>query len=683
MKTEKTNHAPCSEGVVDGKKRKQRRRSVITFVVAIFLASSVITLVSCWYLSMADKMKDISGNASDRARSVAELVNEMYSTGLLMSGNPMYGSEPNVPAIYPPLNEKRKAVLSALCNSFGFKYLYLFSLDEEKSEYTYIFVVSSDEELNREVEEKRPYGTVVHVDSIPASVRSAAHGIPDNTLWEDNNQFGRIYGWAYPLEIDKETQEYLVLAAEYDAEELNSDVWKSTLTISLPIIGLLVLNLAVLLILIRHRILKPIKTISSKMNSFAEGDEIPEERLEMKNNDEIGEIAGSFNKMSDDIREYITNINELTTYRVQSGTQMEIAERIQYGIVPEQTELSENGADAFAIEKPAKLVGGDFYDCFMRDGNSLCIVAGDVSGKGITAALFMVMVKTSIREKLMSGMIPAEVLNRVNDEVCASNPEGMFATVFAGVLDIRTGLLRFANAGHTAPVFIDGTASFLRPDPGIAIGLFEDAGIKDDALLMNSGSGIVLYTDGVTEAVDSNGNFYGEERILDALNGKQDSSQAVNALKSSVLGFYSGSEQSDDLTILSVFFKDSEDRLLLRPDLNEQDRINDLLRHAAGGSRRLKKLILVCEELFTNIVSYSGADRIVFSCRVQDDTLNVEFIDNGKPFDPLTEAPAEKDFDELDMGGMGIALVKQIAYKVAYSRAGEYNSLGLRIIIDE
>ena len=629
-------------------------------------------------------MSEISGEASDKARTVADLVNEMYSTGLLMTGNPMYSAQEIEPKRYPPLSEKRKAVLSALCNSFGFKYLYLFSVDEEKSEYTYLFVVSSNNELNSEVEEKRPYGTVVHVDDIPQSVHSAVHGDVDNTLWEDDNEFGRVYGWAYPLELDETEQEdHLVLAAEFDSEELNRDVWLSTVKISLPIILLLVLNLAVLLILIRNRILKPIKTISTKMNSFAEGDDIPEERLVMKSNDEIGEIAGSFNKMSDDIREYITNINELTTYRVQSGTQMEIAERIQYGIVPEETRLSENGADVFAVEKPAKLVGGDFYDCFMRDGYSLCVVVGDVSGKGITAALFMVMVKTSIREKLLGGMSPADALNRVNDEVCASNPEGMFATVFAAVLDTRTGLLRFANAGHTAPVVIDGTLSFLRTDPGIAIGLFEDAGIKDDALLMTGGSGMVLYTDGITEAVDPDDHFYGEARILDVLKGASDSAYAVNTLRDSVLEFYSGREQFDDLTILSVFFEDCGERLVLRSDPDEQDRINGLLRRTAGDSGRLKKLILVCEELFINIVSYSGADRIVFGCGVQDDTLNIMLIDNGKPFDPLTDAPGEKDFDDLDTGGMGIALVKQIAYKVIYTRAGDYNSLELKITIDE
>ena len=656
------------------KKGKQRKRSVLAFVVAAFVISTVVTLISCWSVSMAGKMHEIRSDSSDKAKTVANIVNDIYSSGLLLAPPPT--DEPTE-RYYPPLSEKRKAMLQALCDSFDFKYLYLLSLDEQKSNITYLFVVSSDPAMNDTLEKERPYGTVVHMDSIPESMISAAHGKINNTFWEDDNDFGKTYGWAYPLVMDDENpDECLVIAAEFDVDQLNGEVINRALLMSIPFIVILIVNLLILLFIIRRKILKPIKTISTKMNSFADGGDLSDERLNMTKNDEIGEIANSFDKMSDDIKEYIDNINDLTTYRVQTNTQMEIAERIQYGIVPERTEISEKGLSACAIEKPAKLVGGDFYDCFMRDDTHFCMVMGDVSGKGITAALFMVMVKTAIREKLVSGMGPADILNIVNDEICATNPEGLFATVFVAELDTMTGLLRYANAGHTAPVIISGKAEYYRPDPGITVGLFEDAGIVEGSMLLKPGEGIVLYTDGVTEAVNPDDVFYGEDRLLCALEGSSGAAQAVNALKDSIMEFYGEREQFDDLTILSAFYTSSEETLTLKPELEEMERITRLLRSEAGGCRNLMQIILACEEIFANIVNYSEATMSVFCCRrLEDDVLCVEMLDDGIAFDPVSAEIPKKEFEDYDTGGMGISLVKQITSSVSYKRVGTFNVL--------
>ena len=654
---------------MDNHKRKHRKHSVLTFIVIVFIVSAIFTFVFCLYVGLARKMIEIKEEYSDKARTVASIINDIYNA---KTDNKTLTSS----ADYPPLSERQKKVLSSLCRNFDFQYLYLFSLDEEKSEYTYIFVVSSDDELNKLVEEKRPYGTVIKVDDIPDAVLAAAHGNTEDALWIDDTEFGKTYCWAYPIGTISDSDAHFIVAAEFDVEKINRSVMRRTLYISLPIISILLLNLVILLIIIRKNILKPIKLISQKMNSFAESSDISGEKLNISKNDEIGEIADSFDKMTDDIGRYIENINKLTSYQVQASTQMEIAERIQYGIVPEKTEISKKSFNAYASEKPARLIGGDFYECFMLDGHELCLAAGDVSGKGITAALFMVMVKTSIREKLISGSSPAEVLNAVNDEVCSSNPEGMFATVFLAVMDVDTGLVCYANAGHNAPVIIgnDKTRLF-RPDPGIAVGLFEDADIKNGSLILQPDSGMLLYTDGVTEAVNTDNELYGEKRLLKALKGTKDSCEAVNTLKGSVNDFYSGREQFDDITILSAFFKGTENRLVLKADLDEQDRINELIRAEASGSMKWKNIILACEEIFTNIVSYSGASETVFYCGRDGEELYAEFIDNGKPFDPVNTEIKEKDFEALDTGGMGISLVKKIASEIKYKRAGDFNCL--------
>lgn len=221
--------------------------------------------------------------------------------------------------------------------------------------------------------------------------------------------------------------------------------------------------------------------------------------------------------MAGDISNYINNIEQLTKERVETNVQLEIVRRIQHGLVPEKTELNSKNFTVSAVTKPAKKVGGDFYDCFQKDDDTLCIMIGDISGKGISAAIFMSMTKTMIREKLMAGLSPAETLNYVNDEICKQNPENIFATTFIAVLHAKTGELCYANAGHTWPLLLNDNPDFMETDNGIAIGLFEDAGIKDYSLHLSKNQGIMLYTDGITDANKADKTFFGTEGLLKAV----------------------------------------------------------------------------------------------------------------------------------------------------------------------
>ena len=266
----------------------------------------------------------------------------------------------------------------------------------------------------------------------------------------------------------------------------------------IPIGLALLLGMVILLILVRRRIITPIGMISDSMKKFAGDSSRKPEPLHMKAKDEIGEIAASYTKMTEDISAYVNSIETLTKEKLETDVQLDVARRIQYGLVPGETTLKGEGFDACAMTHPARAVGGDFYDCFRRDDQSVCVVMGDVSGKGISAALFMAMAKTMIREKLMAGLSPATALNQANEELCGQNPEGLFVTAFAAVLNPRTGELNYANAGHTRPVMLGESPAIMTPDPGIALGLFRDADISDYTLRLNPAEGILLYTDGVT-----------------------------------------------------------------------------------------------------------------------------------------------------------------------------------------
>lgn len=648
---------------------KKRLRSITAFIVVTFVVSIILTVVLSSVISYRINMDDIQRSAYEKASIVNDFVTALYTSDTFFPGQELDD------AAREPVE---RDILRTVCKSLGFRYLYMVNVDEENSEYMYIFLVASDDGLDASLKDAYEFGTFKKIPSIPQAVISASHGENDTTVWHQNNHNGNIYGWATPcwLGVSNENHRPPVLIAEFDADVIDREILTETLWLAAPIILIFVLTQILLLLIIRRRFLKPIEQISDSIGSFAEDPSAEAEKLSFRRNDEIGEIAASFNKMTDDVHRYLDDIGALTAEKVQIRTQLNIAERIQYGIVPEKTEMNTEQFNLCAIAKPCRQVGGDFYDCFMRDEDHLCIVMGDVSGKGISAALFMVMAKTSVKEKILSFLSPAEVLNRVNDELCSSNPEGLFATVFVGVLNIRTGQLRYANAGHTPPLIISGEAEYLGPEPGIALGLFEDAGIVNEKMLLTKSQGFILYTDGVTEAVNSHNEFYGEERLKKVLCGASSAKEASERIRESVYAFYRGREPFDDLTLLAVFFENDSDTLSLEPKLDEQDRINEMIRASAGNSSYLKKIILACEEVFTNIVSYSQADEITFMCAVRETNLLAEFKDNGVEFDSASLI-VTKDFEDLDSGGMGLTLVRQIAHSLRYLRKGNENILQL------
>ena len=232
-------------------------------------------------------------------------------------------------------------------------------------------------------------------------------------------------------------------------------------------------------------------------------------------------------------------------------TLLNTARDIQNGIVPQNKEYTEGNIRILAFAFPARSVGGDFYDIIPLNNRSIGIVMGDVSGKGIPAALVMAVIKTMIRDRLTSGMSPEEVLNVVNNEICSENPLGMFATVFLGIIDTENGSMVYANAGHTHPVKTGETAVYLEPDNGCVIGLFEDIGIIKGETVINPGEGLLLYTDGVTEAINDKKEQYGEKRLLKVCSGNT-SMNMVRSVAEDVERFAKGTKQFDDLTLLSV-----------------------------------------------------------------------------------------------------------------------------------
>jgi len=214
--------------------------------------------------------------------------------------------------------------------------------------------------------------------------------------------------------------------------------------------------------------------------------------------------------------------------------------------------------DIFATMVPAKEVGGDLYDFFFIDENRLCFLIGDVSGKGVPAALFMAITKTLLRTEAKHGLSPEEVLCRVNDTLVPDNDTYMFVTIFCAVLGVRTGKVEFSSGGHNPPLILRaGTSEYMQVPKGFIVGVMEGIKFVKGEYTLAPGDVIFLYTDGVTEAMNPENEFFSEERLKEYLSKLTDRSveEIVKGVKNEIKLFVRDREQSDDITMLALKFR--------------------------------------------------------------------------------------------------------------------------------
>ena len=388
---------------------------------------------------------------------------------------------------------------------------------------------------------------------------------------------------------------------------------------------------------------------------------------------------------------------EVSDKKSRIDSELRVARDIQMSMIPTSflAAPGRTDVDMSGMIVPAKEVGGDLYDFYDRDGK-LFFCIGDVSGKGVPAALVMSVTRSLFRSVSTHDKNPQRIVTEMNESLADMNNNDMFVTCFLGVLDLSTGHLKYCNAGHNAPVRIGpGTAAFLDVVPNLALGVVSGTQYKEQETDLSSGEGLFLYTDGLTEAENADHALFGEKRLLENAvrfgGGKADA--FVKSMAAEVKSHIRGCDPSDDLTMLAIRFTNPAPstgtvrRLTLHNDIDEIPRLHALIQSIAEETDMdhvlAMSLNLALEEAVSNVMLYAypagSKGQVVIEADVRDDHLVFRVIDSGVPFDPTlaSEPDLAADLKDRPIGGLGIYLVKRIMDQVSYARKNGKNILSM------
>ena len=442
-------------------------------------------------------------------------------------------------------------------------YLFCVQTKEPYNEQFFMFS-AADPGATRgtEYEQVYPLGVVTSVgESQQKAMRDAVEGNPhiaDAGTYVDYYQL-----------MEKFDDDAILIGLTYDLSEMHANIrresWHDT---SFAMIHQ-ILMYVIFLILTYLFIISPLKKVQHNIRMYSntkDSAEVVKNLEKVRPRNEIGELSKDVSGLAKEIDDYTEKIAAITAERERIGVELSLATRIQESMIPHTFPPYPDRAefDIYASMDPAKEVGGDFYDYYIVDDDHVALVMADVSGKGVPAALFMMASKIIIANNVMAGKSPAQVLADTNDQISRQNPEEMFVTVWLGILEISTGKIIAANAGHEYPVIRHGNGTFelLKDKHGFVVGGMRGMKYKDYEIMMEPGSRLFLYTDGVPEATDAREQLFGTERMLEALNTLEntDARSVLEGVRAAVDAFTAGAEQFDDLTMLCLEYRGREEK---------------------------------------------------------------------------------------------------------------------------
>ena len=605
--------------------------------------------------------------------------------------------------------------MTSFCEHLDLPYIYLLSVDRNASTIKYEaigFGVEATQEAKQEIRE----GTVKKLD-IPKEIIEALDTPGRKTVEHLKNQYDDtlICYTRIDERIDINTGDLvkidkpMLIGVEISLSSVMADIRESYNLITILLVVLSGIIASSVAFLIYRKVSKPARMISARMSSFVEDYNRGIQPLPVKGEDEFAEMSRSFNTMAENISSYISNIDRLNQERHVRQAELDIAGNIQKGLLAKE-HFRKPQYEVHACMFPAKDVGGDLYDYLELEDGRMFLAVADVSGKGITASLFMSRAVTLLHLYAKMGYSPAQILKEYNNTLSASNAAGLFITTFVAVYDPGTRKLTYSNGGHNIPYVLSHRLIPLDGAQGIAAGLFSDEDFEEVTIRLKPGDCVFLYTDGVNEAQNRANELFTTERLEDELCGLfgRSAEDVVKTVRAHVMDFAAGAEQSDDITMLafqptsvggevkmnadSVYHKEYH----LPADLQKMNVLREEIDHIPNLSEDMKaNLHIMVDEIFANICSYgykdgsgtpegsSEASSEVPAGNVDviidvTDHITLIFEDDGKPFDPTQDLPDIDDYDHMNsIGGLGRFITFELADSYGYRYENGKNILTL------
>ncbi len=487
---------------------------------------------------------------------------------------------------------------------------------------------------------------------------------------------------------------YLVLAVMPTSEAALSRNVSVGVTTAMQILVFAAL-FALIFFLVRRLVVDNIYKVNESLSAISEGK--LDTTVDVRSHEE-------FNALSDDINATVNTLKRyISEAEARIDAELAFAKAIQHSALPSVFPPYPNRKefDIWAGMYTAKEVGGDFYDFYFVDEDTLAFLVADVSGKGIPAAMFMMTAKTFIKSFAESGMSVEEVLSNANEKLCEGNDANMFVTAWMGFLNTKTGVVTYANAGHNPPLVRheDGTFTYLKSRPGFVLAGMEGVRYRKNEIQLMPGDTIYLYTDGVTEATNADNELYGEERLLHVMNQNTNmsSKELCEAVKADVDAFVGEAPQFDDITMLCLNYLASGEKNNDMKELTIKIKavvknidvvtafVNEQLEKVDCPMKIQMQIDVAIDEIFGNICHYAyplGEGDAIVCVGMQEEPRAVvmTFMDSGIPYNPLEKEDPDTTLsaEEKEIGGLGIFIVKKTMDEISYRYENEKNILTVK-----
>ena len=481
-------------------------------------------------------------------------------------------------------------------------------------------------------------------------------------------------------------------------------IWETNIAFALLMLLAMALGLMAVSTVCRisiWRATRPLKMLAESADEVARGNFNAALPDNLRRNDEIRLLRDSFGNMQQSLTRYIDDLKTTTAAKASIESELAVARHIQMAILPTShratlpgtspsasTPALHNPYTLYASLTPARAVGGDFYDFFERD-RRLYFCIGDVSGKGVPAALVMTMTFSAFRLMAESETEPERIVSHMNESIAGHDDLDSFITLFVGILDLGTGRLRYCDAGHKQPFL---NAQPLPVDRNLPVGAMPDWSFTAQETVLSPGSMLFIYTDGLTEAEDSHQSLFGANRMRQILeSNSNDPRELIETMEHAVHDFVGSFEQSDDLTMLALRYNgqrpmtNGQQSIVLPCDTSQTERLGEFMEQVCSqaglDAASSTKLNIAVEEAVVNVMSYAypadSQGEVRVDADVADGSIVLTVSDSGQPFDPTTVEPADTslDADDRPIGGLGIHLMRRYTDNLQYERRDGRNVL--------